>query len=633
MSESEFKEAIHDWFGDEIAKDIRPMIKVIPFARIFRIRERELHPFIVPIYKKLITLDLSTCRWAQILYLILSCKCVRKQKIHQVYAQVYGTLTGTELDDDTFYILSSNDKKLWLDNYVESSEVIADPKIYAEHSKFCLSQCVKLIEFCHNYEIKIPDFNSTEYFESLNTRNLYERTPAPRNTIPLRDELRAESDRSDKNAGIEEFRTIDAVTLESEIDDPEGVILNNTETPKNLAKVNIENTKLAEDTTNRVQTPNECIRPPPANPYFSFISNVKPKYTSSPQHILEGTSTMAYNMKITDFLPKKFDPKKLESDAESHILGFKDYLCTQLNLDSLDNVEVPPQKLDLFKFVLEGEARLWYQANKPFEDIDDLEGKFLEEFVPDLKSSNTAATAFTELTFNSKMKLSSFINKILRLNRTLHYNDNVLRDRFMTAIPVDIRRLAKITRPQTFKECVAAVKSVLEDQSTEKSTVNIVGTEEMSESMQELSLSVGNMQKDIGRMTKQFNAGQNFQGVNNVRTNPNSFPQYFQYDQNYRGRPQNSRQHPRMMGNNRAEGIGQQANQRSYRGQPTNFRGRGQQFTRPTFNTTRPQIDKSRVRCFYCNKMGHYQMECWSRNNGMGYQRTGNYQQRQNNQI
>ena len=150
MSEREslFKKAIHDWFGSEIARSIRAEQSVIPSAYISQISERELHPFIVPIYKNLIKLDISTAYWSQVLQIILSCKCVRKQKINQVYKRVYKTLTGRAIQVDTFYLLPDHEQKLWIDNYVESDEVITDPRKNAEHNKLYLQLCISLTEFC-----------------------------------------------------------------------------------------------------------------------------------------------------------------------------------------------------------------------------------------------------------------------------------------------------------------------------------------------------------------------------------------------------------------------------------------------------------------------------------------------------
>ena len=42
---------------------------------------------------------------------------------------------------------------------------------------------------------------------------------------------------------------------------------------------------------------------------------------------------------------------------------------------------------------------------------------------------------YLHLKYNPKTKLSTFVDKLHRLNRTLGYSDQVLRDRFMTAMP------------------------------------------------------------------------------------------------------------------------------------------------------------------------------------------------------
>ena len=92
-----------------------------------------------------------------------------------------------------------------------------------------------------------------------------------------------------------------------------------------------------------------------------------------------------------------------------------------------------------------------------------MEQMFLKEYAPDLKSTTTAAKAFAHLKYDPKTRISIFVNKMLRLNRKLNYNDEVLRDRFMTAMPSNVRQLAKSNNPITFKQCVEAVKTILED--------------------------------------------------------------------------------------------------------------------------------------------------------------------------
>lgn len=313
---------------------------------------------------------------------------------------------------------------------------------------------------------------------------------------------------------------------------------------------------------------------------------------------------MSQNIRLISFLPDKFDPSKFGSDPKSHILGFRDYLSAQLGERNLEEVEVTQKQLDMFKFTCIREARLWYESNKPFDGISDLEENFLKEYAPDLQSSTTAAKALADLQYNPKTKLSTFINKIMRLNRTLNYSDNVLRDRLMAALPVDLRRLAKISKPQTFKECVQAVQSVLEDPSTEKGSVALISNDEIAESFQGISLSIDNMKKDITSISKKMNTNQNQKVQGKSGNQAYIIRQYFQSYQGFRenGRAGNRQQTRPVVRN---EQNNPSTNFR--RGQYNSYRGRGQQ-------QFRPPIDRSQVRCFYCNKIGHFQRECWSRN-------------------
>lgn len=677
-----YLKTVSNCFGLHIAKNIHAEPHVIPSVRVSKINERDIHPFVRPIYKALCDQDIQTGYWAEALAIILRCKCIRSQKLNKVYKSVYETLTGKSAGEDLFKLLPDKEQQLWIDEYVESDEVNADPKKTAEHTKFCLKVSLTLTEFCHEFDIIIPDFNATEYYEQLNIHDLYrepgQKTPE-KNSLSLREEVRKAYEDLEKTFPFDDFKTIEACKSESQVTYPVDKVTTKParkiafqkspdNNDKKLASTNgisnaskSDNTDVVDDTdvydqklecsqTDLKQISEETCsdtisnlksnRPPPRNPYFKELEHYKPqpKYTSSPvsghplsestsdticQNKSCGTDTfskssrmaMSHNIRLIDFLPDKFDPSKFGSDPESHILGFRDYLSAQLGERNLDEAEITQKQLDMFKFTCVGEARLWYETNKPFDGISDLEENFLKEYAPDLQSSTTAAKALADLEYNPKTKLSTFVNKIMRLNRTLNYSDNVLRDRFMAAIPVDLRRLAKISKPNTFKEAVQAVRSVLEDPSTEKGSVALISNDDVVESIQGISLSIDKMKKDITKMSNDMKT-QNQRGRDNWRTQINASRQYFQNSQGYKGNGQINRQQTRPTGGN-----GQNNSSTGFRrGQFNSYRGRGQQ--RP-----RPAIDRSQVRCYYCNKIGHYQRECWHRNGKFGTPTRGNYGQ------
>jgi hypothetical protein len=649
-SESVYKEAITVWFGAQLAHNILPENHEIKPIFVSHINERDIHPFVRPIYQALYKQNLLTGHWAELIHIILKCKCVRKQKIGNVYKSVYETLTGKSVNENVFNLLPYEEQELWENAYIESDEVNSDPRKTAEHTKECLKINLRLIEFCHTFDIKIPDLNQTEYFEQLDLKDLLKRQESVKNAVPLRKEIKKAIADLEESLG-DDLKFIDTCKEHSEISFPQEkitrkVVYKDSEAKDsqdkdsegvfdNCDKPEDSHVKFRGNTTEFEYTPlnngssvtletDPCYRPSPVNPYFQQRTTFRkpaPKYASSPnvktQQPSDMTETvncsvkMATNIRLIDFLPTKYNPNKLECDPEAHILGFRDYLSAQLNEANLDDVELSEQKLDMFKFTCLGEARLWYESNKPFDGINDLEEKFLKEYSPGLQSTTTAAKSFSELEYNPKTKLTSFINKIMRLNRCLGYADHVLRDRLMSAVPADIRRLAKISKPQTFRETIQAIKSVLEDQSSDTNNVAIVSNDTMTDSIQDISLSIDNMKKDINKISNRVNKNEYQRGNFNVR--PNRGFRSFQSNRGFRGRGQSNgqqRQHHRQ------EERPTQQNFTSF-----NQRGRGQFHARP-------QLDRSRIRCFNCNKIGHFQNECWSRRSNAGFQK--NYQQKTN---
>ena len=690
MSEREswYKSAITEWFGSLIAQNVLPEDHVIEPIFVSHINERDLHPFVQPIYRALVKQDVTTGQWAEILHLIFICKCIRKQKLGNVYKSTYETLTGRSVDPTLFDFLPYEDRHLWFRNYAESDEVISDPKKFAEHTKGCLKTNLELISLCNEYDLKIPNFDETQYFEQLNLKELYERqTPAARNNVPLSEEIKQALQELEDSFPFEDFQTIDACKSTSQITyEPEKIVVkspprvvisppesapidhsNNTDssledTPNpntlNFSKSDTSNrsdrAKSSDRTKSSVPKSNKIekaqisdfidpssitdYRPPPTNPRYS-----KGIFTSSPHLQTERTCitpvrnyppTMARNIRLVDFMPTKFSPDKLDCDAEAHFLAYRDYVSAQMNEPDLDNIEVPQEKLDMFKFTCTGEARLWYETNKPFEGLHDLESKFLKEYADGLQSTTTAAKAFSELQYNPKTKLTSFVNKIMRLNRSLNYSDNVLRDRLMSAVPADIRRLAKLQRPSSFRDTIEAIRSVLEDQSTESSTVAMINNEEVTESLNDLSLHINNMRRDINNMSNRVrNPFQPRQA--NFRPNTNQYYKSFQNNRGFRQADQgNGRPPPRQMGSHDDRRFNQTTSQSNFRrGQFHNFRGRD-------YGRQQPDRSKVNIQCFACNKFGHYKRDCRNRrfpNNNRRFnpdnQRGNNdYQPRQNQQ-
>jgi len=455
-----YKDVLIESFGKNIAQFVRPELKRIPVNEITFISDRETYPIIQPVYHALLRYEIPTAYWVIIFGDILRCKTIHKNKVHIVYKQVFETLTGRVISEEAFHLLPAEGRQLWLEKYVEEPYTEVDTKRAAEHLQSCTKITQELAESCESKGVSLPGPNKAEYFEKVNFKELSRKQTLGRNTFSLREEIEEKSPTfhfDDKElAKLGEQSEVVSPSCPSESDQDEVEFeesVNETSvlgSDKNSTRTPAFNPAFK---ANLFQLQNKCKSPISKSLVdiceTSLINNHKTSLINKRK-----TSNMANtSIRIIDFLPTKYNPSKIENDPESHILGFRDYLCAQLGVHNLDDVELSEQKLDMFKYTSLGEARLWYESNGPFANINELEENFLKEYAPDLQSRTTAAKALANLKFDRKTKICSFVNKIMRLNRTLNYNDGVLKDRFMAAMPNDIRRLARLYNP-TFKESV-----------------------------------------------------------------------------------------------------------------------------------------------------------------------------------
>ena len=343
----------------------------------------------------------------------------------------------------------------------------------------------------------------------------------------------------------------------------------------------------------------------------------------------------AYSIRIIDFLPDKFSPSGKNNDPESHILGFKDYLCAQLECEELGKDDIPSALLDRFKFTLKNSSRIWYEKSKPFENIEELERNFLKEFSVGLQSRTCAAKSSAELKFNPKDKLSPFVNKMIKLNKFLEYGeDSVLADRFLAAMPADVRRLIKVSDAKTFKEMIEIAKDALEDDTSESSTLTVQDDSktETTGAMIDMMYSVQSLKSEIDKISDSVNnklpnmtsSRENFQrgrgqypnrnnfqrGGNNYRGNGN-YRYNGYYTQNYRY----NEQRPGYF-------VQRQANF-NQRGRPGFLpRGRGQY--KPRQQLPENSFNSPGVRCYACNGIGHAKRQCATVPQGQVNQRPNN---------
>ena len=217
--------------------------------------------------------------------------------------------------------------------------------------------------------------------------------------------------------------------------------------------------------------------------------------------------SMAENrIRVTDFLPDRYDGTNVTIDAYHHVIGYKDYICGQKGVANVNDTVLTAKDLDMFKYSLIGEARVWYESNAPFDSLRQLESVFLREFCPELRSEIAAAKAFADLSYNPKQKISSFVNKLMKLNQALNYGDNVLKHRFMSAMPLHIRRLAKLLEPKDFQQSVNAVKTILEDLPDEvNDDNNTLAVVDFVDKLSGLSLDLHTLQQQIDSLDERLN--------------------------------------------------------------------------------------------------------------------------------
>lgn len=627
-----FTDLVTDTFGPSLAQNIRHEDGIVELHQVRVINERTIHPLIDPIYRTLVKHRLTVRSWVLIFHRILLCRNSYKRSIERVYKAIYETLTNTVTIGETiFEVLPIEEKRLWYNLYTIDYVDLLDREKCIELTRFCLEQAHDIETYCKDVlRISIPKVDKSQIYRELNLMELAVKRAAGKkaqanknNTEPLSlqeeifqlEEFLEESfkeitelnnklvaSQNTKSTDNTKFKgTSKPQTTSTPVDDTSTcknpqiarkICYSKASAPehdpsipeydpsvfKNEPSDMNRDESLLNDKCEPVLHKNITVRQKTYQQ--STDKSSVPKYPTASNFVDRPKPNLTMNyreksqVRVIDFLPKKYNPVHPECDAESHFLAFRDYLSSQTTPERLDEEDV----LEVFKFTLGGEARMWFQAHFPFESLDHMEQMFLKEYAPDLKSTTTAAKAFADLKYDPKTRISILINKILRLNRTLNYNDEVLRDRFMTAMPSNVRQLAKINNPITFKQCIDAVKTILEDSPINES-VSMISSDD---SIGELTMNFRSMQKDIKSIAKQV-------GNNQPRNSTNGF------NKNFQGRPQY-----------RQDG---RTDQRMFRPPPATPRyQQGQQWQM----VRQGQVNnpKGNLRCFNCNRLGHFQFEC-----------------------
>lgn len=642
-----YEDYIEGIFGTSIVNDLLPEDHIV--ENVDKLNEKCLHPAIGPIYKALTDYKLTAGNWALIFNHVLQCQQVPKHKLGKVYKIVFQTLTGKPCDDKTFEkLIPVEEKNLWESSFAERQENYITKQATGEHLKLCFALAQRLADWAKKKGCTVPSVTSPEFLGQLNfdkLANQYSPTTQQKserdtyNYKNLRDELKiAEAEQAaeaaDKSAGEIHSPPLKQLPISETDANKTGEI--HPPPPKLFSVPETETTTSGDKQETEADYPDpnnstESLRltrflPPfPSAPRISFSAGYPPTYSESTNFVSqqnripsptmpESSEEMTadrrtQSIRIVDFLPNKYDPAKPESDPEAHFLGFRDYLCAQLGVTNLDNTIIPATSLDLFRFTLLGASRLWYQSLAPFDNIRQLEEEFLKEYAPDLQSRTTAAKALADLRYDRKSKLCTFVNKILRLNRTLAYDDAVLRDRFLAAMPSDIRRLAKLSSPRTFKEAIACVKQVLEDEETTQVSFMVQKEDDLNNTVLDMAMSIQSLKSEVDKIAQNM---RNNDRRNERASRPTSTSRGRYYDRD------NSYSPRRRYGDSPYRGRDYQSRRQNYvagdrRGHQS-FRGQQQQRSRTPgkrqYIAPQRRFDRSQIRCFNCNSLGHKINQC-----------------------
>lgn len=581
-----FSAEVKDIFGETIAHAVLPKDKVLVRKETNILGERYVHPQIKKLYTKISKNDLTVDQWVQILQLVLECKYVEQRKLGQVFSQVYSTLTGKRLQETTFdKIVSAQDKELWINNYTSKGET-PDPTTQA---------------YCKQIE---------EVFKSwcIDNNLLQDETETKKIDKELEDKADTDGDLSKK--GEDPRIDYPGLSEQTEISAPAESLF-----PRpNWRSVVPQGFGFGPPPSYFNQQPPISRRMDDRTmPHFQETSFSGP----TPQ---ERLPDVTYSIRIIDFLPEPFNPSGKNNDPESHLLGFQDYLCAQLKCDDLENVQIPSDYLSRFRYTLRGQARIWHSQAQPFASLKELETAFLKEFGKNLQSRETAARAMAELSFKKGDKLSLFINKLMALNKFLCYDSSVLADRFLAAMPTDVRRLIKISDPKDFNETLEIAKQILvEDGDPEPSlTIQEEPKGEATGAMIDMMYSVQSLKSEIDKISGTVN-----DRLSNIERQGNAFSRgrgQF-YGRNFSQRGRNVyRGRPNYGGNNFQNRMNQNGSRQQWRGNST-FRGRGQYRPRQQNFQGRDQLNGPR--CYLCSGFNHMKFECPSANRSQRRQING----------
>ncbi len=152
-------------------------------------------------------------------------------------------------------------------------------------------------------------------------------------------------------------------------------------------------------------------------------------------------------IRASEFFSSKFAGNTGDC-PNAHWCNFKDY-CFHQNLQ-LNNL------VNRFKTSLSGQARLWIEG-KVFANLNDMKQQFLSNFSGMLTQEGTTKM-FRKITYIKGETIEKYLTKIKLIANQLNYNDDLVKDQFITGLPENIAIAASMSGAQNLNQLVPAAQ-------------------------------------------------------------------------------------------------------------------------------------------------------------------------------
>ena len=291
------------------------------------------------------------------------------------------------------------------------------------------------------------------------------------------------------------------------------------------------------------------------------------------------------NLRVSDFLPSKFDGNKLD-ETQAHLLSFEDY-CSIHNVADAD-------KPERFRTTLSGQARLWIENFKNV-NWNDLKAKFSNRF-SDVQTREAALGAFRTCIYKNGESVDTYLSRLRRLADRLNYADTkMIQDQFLSGLPADAKISVLMARPVTLEDAAYLAQQYLDLQRTSV-------PREVSFACQDNSFhdKIDTLTEEINRLK----VDRDRHISNNTRESNSSRDSSLSDNRRPRGRHPSSRSRDRYTDRSR-----DRSNERFRPREHTPHRGRERTRGRGR-GRGRFAGSQARGRCYCCDSTLHYQRDC-----------------------